>query len=429
MSRLNLGLATERLPKTSIPVADPPDLVGFDPQQELRNTINRVLGRFHSEGKWTGLLVQAVINAYGENGKRQITLPRHLEGCIRGGKKGLVTTAIQSQWYQYLPGGAGIRHADQKYYGPLQDLGMGYTTFRDIDTAGGLLIETSETEDDYSFLNLRCLDGDGKKVWTEHEGEKVEGYMVNLSETPVVIEGPVSAIYGAIKPVTSGYVSVSYGPYSSSGGAPTGDIIVSGAGTGHANGHYLQSGISNGKPYYEKTGNQDPLILWVQDAWRIYDSIDNEENWYFSTEDVATPDLVTSWDVDQGSSPAPAVIAQAEPSITSSTLIAEYEPGERIASYRRYLVSDGQENVQGIFKRQHVWAYSDNDPLYPDNLEAIKLGLLALNNEEKADIERGQFYMDKAIILLNNDLKEHFSGLEGTAQITPWLTGGLQRVN
>jgi hypothetical protein len=325
MSRLSLGLAVERLPTSSIPVADPPDLVGFDAQQELRNNINRVLGRFHSEGKWSGLITQAVINAYGPTGKKQITLPRHLEGCIRGGRKGFMTVATQSQWYQYLPGGAGIRHADIAYYGPLQDLGQGYTTFRDIEEPGELLIETTDVEDNYSYLNLRCLDANGKKVWTTFNGEKVEGYMIDLSTTPVTITGPISAIYGATKPITSGFVKVSYG--------------------------------------------------------------------------------------------------------SDTTLIAEYEPGERVASYRRYLVSDGQDYVQGIFKRQHVWAYSDNDPMYPDNLEALKLGLLALNNEEKSDVERAQFYMDKAIMLLNNDLKEHFSGLEGTAQISSWLTGGITRVN
>jgi hypothetical protein len=114
---------------------------------------------------------------------------------------------------------------------------------------------------------------------------------------------------------------------------PTGDIIVSGAGTGHANGRYLQAGIENAKPYYEKTGNQDPLILWVQDAWRIYDSIDNEENWYFSTEDVATPDLVTSWDVDQGSSPAPTVTAETEPQTTTQDIEVNPASSFRVAIY------------------------------------------------------------------------------------------------
>ena len=78
--------------------------------------------------------------------------------------------------------------------------------------------------------------------------------------------------------------------------------------------------------------------------------------------------------------------------------------------------------VQGIFKRRHVWAVSDNYPLYPDNLEAIKLGLMALNAEDKSDVERGQYYMDRAILLLNAELKEYNAWQEGVMQIAPWLT-------
>ena len=118
---------------------------------------------------------------------------------------------------------------------------------------------------------------------------------------------------------------------------PTGDINVEGAGTSHANGHYLQSGISNGKPYYEKTGNQDPYIAWEDQsdvfAWRIFDSIDNVDTWYFSTEDVATPDLVTSWQVDQGGSPAPTVIAETEPQTTTQDIEVNPASSFRVAIY------------------------------------------------------------------------------------------------
>jgi hypothetical protein len=47
---------------------------------------------------------------------------------------------------------------------------------------------------------------------------------------------------------------------------------------------------------------------------------------------------------------------------------------------------------------------------------------MALNAEEKADVERGQYYMDRALLLLNAELKEYNSGQEGTMQTAPWLT-------
>jgi hypothetical protein len=99
MSSLTLGLCVERLPNSVVPVPDPPDLAGFDAQAELRNNINRVLERLYSEGKWAGLIQQATITAYEDaNDNKFITLPRHLETCIRGGKAGYKTTAVQSEW-------------------------------------------------------------------------------------------------------------------------------------------------------------------------------------------------------------------------------------------------------------------------------------------------------------------------------------------
>jgi hypothetical protein len=107
---------------------------------------------------------------------------------------------------------------------------------------------------------------------------------------------------------------------------------------------------------------------------------------------------------------------------TGATTIAKYEPGERVINYRRYMVDKNWDSVQGVFKRRHVWAVSDNDQIHPDSLEALKLGLMALNAEEKADVERGQYYMDRALLLLNAELKEYNSGQEGTMQPATWLT-------
>lgn len=105
----------------------------------------------------------------------------------------------------------------------------------------------------------------------------------------------------------------------------------------------------------------------------------------------------------------------------AANTIGIYEPGERVASYRRYKCDNKWENVKGMFKRRHCWAYSDNDPLYPPSLEAIKLGLMAINAEEKMDVERSQYYMDRAIQLLNAELKEYNSGQEGIMQVATWV--------
>lgn len=315
-----MGLACERMPASVKPMPDPPDLAGFDAEAELRNNINRVLERFHAEGKWVGTVQQATITAYEDaNDNKFITLPRHLETCLRGGKAGYKTTAVQSEWYQYLPQGRGIRKADQAYYGPLQDIGEGFVTFRDIETPSQLTLSSSETECAGSYIWIRGKDASGNKIFSTVDGERVEGIRLDLGNGTQTTSQTFSELYSVEKTPTTGIISLSAG----------------------------------------------------------------------------------------------------------ATTLAKYEAGERAISYRRYIVDKAWDAVQGIFKRRHCWAISDNDPLYPDSLEAIKLGLMAINAEEKADVERGQYYMDRAILLLNAELKEYNSGQEGVMQVAPWLTRRL----
>jgi len=319
MSSLSLGICCERLPASVRPIADPPDLQGFDPEAELRNNINRVLERFICEGKFVGTIQQATITAYEDaNDNKFITLPRHLETCLRGGKAGYKTTAVQSEWYQYLPQGRGIRKSTDAYYGPLQDIGEGFVTFRDIETASTLTLSSSETECAGSYIWIRGKDNNGDKIFSTVDGERVEGIRLDLGDGTQTTSQTFKEIYGVEKTPTTGTITLS--------------------------------------------------------------------------------------------------------ATTGSVTLAKYEAGERAISYRRYIVDKAWDAVQGIFKRRHVWAISDNDPLYPDSLEAIKLGLMAINAEEKADVERGQYYMDRAILLLNAELKEYNAGQEGVMQVAPWLT-------
>ena len=317
MSSLSLGLCCERLPSSVTPISDPPDLAGFDAGVELRNNINRFLERVLSEGKWQGTVVQALISAYEDiNENKFITLPRHLETCLRGGQLGYKTRAVQSEWYQYLPQGRGIRKEDQSYFGPLQDMGSGFSTFRDLLTPSTLTVSTDQTECAGSEIIIRGKDSSGNKIYSTVDGEPIEGIRFDMASGTQTSSQTFAEIYSVEKTLTKGNITLAAG----------------------------------------------------------------------------------------------------------ATTLAKYEAGERTISYRRYLVDKNWDAVQGIFKRRHVWAVSDNDPLYPDNLEAIKLGLMALNAEDKSDVERGQYYMDRAILLLNAELKEYNAGQEGVLQIAPWLS-------
>lgn len=101
-------------------------------------------------------------------------------------------------------------------------------------------------------------------------------------------------------------------------------------------------------------------------------------------------------------------------------LIAIYQAGETVPSYRRYQVTGIEEEDRtyiALCKRAVVNAVSDNDLLIPGNLGALKLGLMALNYEGKDDGRRKE-YWDNAVALLNGELAEFQADVP--------FSGGLQ---
>lgn len=125
--------------------------------------------------------------------------------------------------------------------------------------------------------------------------------------------------------------------------------------------------------------------------------------------------------------------AQTKGNITiaiGSTLYANYEPGERAISYRRYLSGGRTTQVRGWFKRRAVWNTADNDPVYPGSLEALKLGLFAIQYEEKSDLERANTYWAMAINLLSKATAEHHQSEASPIQLGYGALGvGLSQMN
>lgn len=104
------------------------------------------------------------------------------------------------------------------------------------------------------------------------------------------------------------------------GSVPTGNIIVSGAGTESANGVYSIIGELNSRPLYENGGGIQ--ILWTGGVWSI-----GLSGLYSSTDNVATPDLVDEWGGDIGELPVPTVTAElVSPPIDIETLFSFYSP-------------------------------------------------------------------------------------------------------
>jgi len=94
------------------------------------------------------------------------------------------------------------------------------------------------------------------------------------------------------------------------------DIIVSGAGNAAANGTYIFYGYFDNKPYYKCNETGSWLIWGFNDSsWEINN--DFIDTLYCSYDDVATPDLCTTWELGvSGVLPLPTVIT----TITTPTL-------------------------------------------------------------------------------------------------------------
>lgn len=104
-----------------------------------------------------------------------------------------------------------------------------------------------------------------------------------------------------------GYVFMRHDAYGGTSEVLT--LVVSGAGTTAVNGTYYYNNDMYSKPYFYKyKGLQDwYAIYWNSDRWTIMKALP-ETHLYQSTDDVATPDLVTTWTAVEGDLPLPTVV-------------------------------------------------------------------------------------------------------------------------
>jgi phage baseplate assembly protein W len=127
----------------------------------------------------------------------------------------------------------------------------------------------------------------------------------------------------------------------------TGDILVYGAGASGANGVYRQVGTFSGKPNYT---NEGAFIQWnpYLNNWQIGARF---ISWYYSNDDVATPDLATTWEVVFGFSTPPV------PTVIKSLPVAYDNP---VPNYQAALtVNSGQSDAFQSSRTSSPAVYSD----------------------------------------------------------------------
>lgn len=110
----------------------------------------------------------------------------------------------------------------------------------------------------------------------------------------------------------------------------------------------------------------------------------------------------------------------------TETLIGSYEPGETNPNYRRYYVPMRWKNngqVVALCKRKQVDVVVDNDQIVPGNLQALEMALMAVNFRRKAEQDRADWYMARAIEELNSELGQFDAEQGYGAQQIDLLTG------
>lgn len=71
---------------------------------------------------------------------------------------------------------------------------------------------------------------------------------------------------------------------------------------------------------------------------------------------------------------------------------------------------------------------ADDPEVLPGNLGALKLGLLSISYETNNDLERAELYFQKALALLNGEVREARGATQNTLQMSPhgWHAGRMR---
>ena len=111
-----------------------------------------------------------------------------------------------------------------------------------------------------------------------------------------------------------------------------------------------------------------------------------------------------------------------------ATLIANYAPGETTPNYRQYSIGHGMDGklVRALCKLGFEPAITGNDLVMPGMMGALKLGLMALQYEEKTDPQNAAIYWGPsrpkfigAIDLLDSEIEELDSAEQPAFNVSP----------
>lgn len=99
----------------------------------------------------------------------------------------------------------------------------------------------------------------------------------------------------------------------------------------------------------------------------------------------------------------------------SSTALSTYAPAETNPQYRRYRLPATDKTVIGTCKLRFLPLQGETEPVIPNNIGALKMGLMALNYEDANDMATADTFWGKCFMLLDDQMREH----RGSARYVP----------
>ena len=354
-----------------------------DPQLLART--NEAQERLLNKGLYAGTYGRYSVCVYGGC----ITLPREFESIIGYNFDGK-QAQVYNQWYEFMANGPGISAAGD--WRRLIDRGY-VPCFRSLEAQKYIKVYTDQAEDSTATILFRGSDTYNDRIQTQENGAYIDGERLNLS-----------AGSGNSSVLVSGF---------------TGDNT-------NGNGVYAWYTTTNSKPAYK---NLNGWILNNDGAnWQFLDnsslqvdlSADNS-NYPWQTIyglpltltelSRTTTNAFRSIDaINKTATKGWVRVYAVDPTTGSESCIAILAPDETLPMYRRYAIpgysnSDGA-TVTVLAKRKFIPIVSDDDDLMISNLGALKMMLIAIEKEENNNLDEAMKYEQKAVMLLQEELRE-----------------------
>lgn len=281
-----------------------------DPEVEFKSVVNQVIPRLYSMGIYRDLTIQyqlPVIDGC-------ITLPRDAESVLMF-QKDLAPNRVRSMWHDFKA--AGMTGLDDPSIWGLIDAGY-HATSRLLSAATDTLYPVASVYDtnkaalNHAHIAIDIVGTDGTELYKAVFEEPAVGAFASAVLNPSGSNNDIE-VTAKVSGVAANSLTVALGVNSSSNRtqlsvAQFGNAIQVTSGdkyvmrvTGS-----LTNGTSpvtfpdlpavttvNGRPYYYKLGAEEHEIVWTGTEWHLIDFTAGAE--WRSSQNVAFPDLVTSW--------------------------------------------------------------------------------------------------------------------------------------